>query len=285
MKNKKSIIILALLFIFLIAASVPAREFDKWHRKPSEVNPNGISIYIPETIGEVVYMHQPDCAIVGTITKFGYWQDTTVKELTMKVKDVLLGKCAYEEIIIYYSGDVKVGKEYFMVLNAMDSFAYPKNSYNLPNHDACYEVIDGKLDGLSKMGDSYLSEQNNTLEKMKEHLERLPISYMPSDNSVLDRYDSVQAMYEASDSVAKVKITSVIPENDNVDIINLDVLESYKGKAIDKDCPYIWSKGMEKGKEYFVFTDSDGLLVAREGAIIGESDDNFSEAEKFLTDK
>ncbi|MBQ6835721.1 MAG: hypothetical protein IJO47_01560, partial [Clostridia bacterium] len=195
----------------------------------------------------------------------------------------------YSELILFenlYGGHIKEGEEYLLFLRALNVYAYPENSYNIVGNGA-YIIEDNTLYGTSKEADNWISDQNNTLDKMKDYLSKIPVAYTSNDNSIADSYDEVSAMYEVSDSVAKVKITSVFEENAIVDVIGIEIIENYKGSALSEEVKYLWpsEKNMAVEEEYFVFVDADGLPVAREGAIIGANDSNFNEAKEFLANK
>ena len=216
-----------------------------------------------------------------TYDNHGYMMDIDIDE-------VLWGKCPYEQIIFFddmVAEHIEDNGEYLIFMYALDSFAFPENSYVSTAEESFYTYRNGMLYGTSKKADGWLFENNDTLDEMREYLVKYPTPYSANTNTVANSYDEVSTMYEASDSVAKVKIMSVFEENDNVELINIDVIDNYKGEAISREYTYIWPKGLETGEEYFVFVDADGLPVAREGAIIGANDSNFNEAKEFLANK
>lgn len=205
------------------------------------------------------------------------------------VGETLWGKCPYDEIIIYNSFEfdhMKAGGEYLLFLDAMNLYAYPENSYSLTAKESCYTYKRKHLEGTSQLADTWLTKENNTLDKMRVFLSKIPSNYELYDK-LPDSFATIKEMYDASANVAKVKVTDIYNENESVDIIRIKDSINYKGESLDENIGYLWPayEKMQKSRTYYVFLDKDNLPVAREGSIIGMDDENWQECVDFLSDK
>ena len=211
------------------------------------------------------------------------------------VKQSLMGQSVAEEVFILVNPEdtgLEVGETYLFLLTYVDSFAFPKNCYMTEGVDSVYEIkMGGKLEGPSQVADMRITREINTLEKLTQYVQSTPKAKAlaaSAENQVPDSFDSIQAMYDASDVVARITLDSVYPENERVSIVEFTVVEQFKGAALGTEQGQFLPAGaiLTEGKDCFVFyevKESGAVLpAAREGAVIGEEDTAWEAVKEFL---
>lgn len=210
------------------------------------------------------------------------------------VKEELMGKSIAEEIYILQDAEaagLEIGNTYLFLLTYMDSFAFPENTYMPEGIDSVYEIQkNGKLSGPSQVADMRITQEVDTLEKLEAYVQNTPRARaldMPTEGQVKDSYASVQELFDASDVVVRVSILEAVPANENVNILEFDVVETFKGTLGEEQGQFVPSDSTAAaGKDCYIFyqaKEGGGLFpTARTGAVIGTDDAQWNDVAAFL---
>lgn len=210
------------------------------------------------------------------------------------VKHELMGKSIAKEISIIIDPEVsniEVGETYLFLLAHLDSFAFPANTYDMSDIDSVYEIQkNGKLSGPSQVADMRITPEVDTLEKLEVYVQNTPRARtldMPTEGQVKDSYTNLQELFDASDVVVRVSVLEAVPANENVNILEFDVVETFKGTLGREQGQLVPSNSTAAaGKDCYIFyqaKEGGGLFpTARTGAVISTDDTQWSEAEEFL---
>ena len=275
--KKRIIISAAALLIVLCLGYIPIKERIERQKKPDQADPNATFVYNPETIGEAMLLSPPTAVFLGTVEQ----NNETAKKMTVAVDEVIAGKCGFDKISVRYIRELQEGEQYLMFLDKWQSFA-PSNEYVFSSYDACYKTEDGALEGITRRGDLWLSENNDTMEKMRDFLERIWL-FCQEESSAKNEFDTVEEMYMAAVTVMKVKVTSLQKESETTDLVKTEVIKLYKGMSPDEGVGYRWpsAENLKEGGEYYVFLDRDGLPL-NENAVTGKKKKKWREIHEFL---
>lgn len=279
MKKKTVALCWMMAVLLAVFAYTPVKNYIEWINKPDEMDGTGLRAVKYESIDQI--MDSTKTVVLAELTEIAP-SDIVEYRMTYKIKETLYGTCPFEEIITYEGHEEKeqmtVGQDYLIFASPYDVYAYPDNAYAMRLHDTFYAVKNDRLIGPSKLGDSLLRSEYDTLSEMREYLKTIPSPYS-EDDILANSFATVKEMYDASDIVAKVKIAYRKSENERVDFIKISEAHSIKGEALSKDIGYLWPayEKIEEGREYYVFLDKDFLPISREGAVIGEDEKEWAD--------
>lgn len=237
-----------------------------------------------DTIDDLV--KYSDLVIIGTVLESEEIADGQLKYV-VSVDKCFKGNAGSENIDVYESKDTLVcNKQYIFFLAMSDYPVYPREVYTSIDKDKLYEISNGKVNIYS-----FDSIREDSVENIIENIERSPYINQKTEhsNKKVIEYDSTENLIASSDHVVKVSINMVEKINKYVSLINVNVIEQYKGDLGKRNEFYV-PTGLEAGNEYLLFLQEseNGIveLTSRKGSIIGKDNlKDWNESIDILSDR
>lgn len=237
-----------------------------------------------DTIDDLV--KYSDLVIIGTVLESEEIADGQLKYV-VSVDKCFKGNAGSENIDVYESKDTLVcNKQYIFFLAMSDYPVYPREVYTSIDKDKLYEISNGKVNIYS-----FDSIREDSVENIIENIERSPYINQKTEhsNKKVIEYDSTENLIASSDHVVKVSINMVEKINKYVSLINVNVIEQYKGDLGKRNEFYV-PTGLEAGNEYLLFLQEseNGIveLTSRKGSIIGKDNSkDWNESIDILSDR
>ena len=237
-----------------------------------------------DTIDDLV--KYSDLVIIGTVLESEEIADGQLKYV-VSVDKFFKGNAGSENIDVYESKDTLVcNKQYIFFLAMSDYPVYPREVYTSIDKDKLYEISNGKVNIYS-----FDSIREDSVENIIENIERSPYINQKTEhsNKKVIEYDSTENLIASSDHVVKVSINMVEKINKYVSLINVNVIEQYKGDLGKRNEFYV-PTGLEAGNEYLLFLQEseNGIveLTSRKGSIIGKDKSKHrNESINILSDR
>lgn len=227
-----------------------------------------------------------DLVIIGTVLSSEEIDDMQLKH-TVSMDKCLKGNVDSTDIDVYeVKNKLQSDKQYILFLGCFDSTLYPRAVYTSIDKDNIFEISNGKIKTNSE----------NAISKKEEHADNIIKSienslYLKSQTTKIVKKakesDSTKNLIESSDYVVKVSINKVVNINKYVSLINVNIIEQYKGDLGKRDEFYV-PTGLTTENEYLLFfqetEDGSINLTSRKGSIISKDNlNNWNNAINLFT--
>ncbi len=228
------------------------------------------------------------------ISNFGYYY--------FSVASVIIGELNQDEIVLRdWPEMLKPGEDYLLFLRETDRNHWPSNYYFFNPEFVFVIDRDGSLMRLEdplawELVYPFVESKYNNLAELSKYLvetrdERIFQKHNPPRRHLLESADSLQDLYELSDLVMEIKVTSVHRTSLITAVCDFDVVQVYKGKHPEID--YVGLPGEITYGHYLIFLvtgDVDkgevGLtLTTRQGSIIAAGTDEYRSVQRWLEDR
>lgn len=264
---------------------------------PSGRNVTGLRAYEPTL--ENILNKSASHVVTGSVTSFKYDPISNLTYYDFTVDSVIVGELDHDSIVLTGTPQLLVsGKDYLLFLHEIDYSHLPFASYAIiwewiivVDRDGSLMRLEDPLTG--ELVPPFVDSNYNKLSELSKYLvetrdERIFQRWNPSRRHFFESADSLQELYELSDLVAEIQITSVNRTGLFTAGCAFNILQIHKGELPARN-RVVLPGDITKG-HYLVFllveTRDDGArrlyLTTRQGSIVAVDTDEYRDFHKWL---
>lgn len=222
------------------------------------------------------YISYADHIVIGTVKERSKF-DSYIDEYTVTVNQQLKNETHAAELLVYTQNqELEINNQYLFFFERFEGGLYPEPIYQLLQPEVLF-AIDGQHVyhqnpflpnelSLTALLDSIQSSPGITKSRVIE----------PSQTNVLIKDAmSNDELIKQSDIIAHIKPSIITRTNKYMTFAQVETLESFSDKQIEKDAIVVLPAGIDADQEYLVFLKyEDGLYIvtAKTGSVIAKQD-------------